>query len=268
MSRKIVIFTDLDETLLERYTYSFEKALPALERIRELGIPLVICTSKTRAEIDIYREKLHNQHPFISENGGGIFVPKEYFHHIGSYSPEEMGEYDVITLGTHYHRLRHVLQELREHGFGVRGFGDMSPEEISSLTGLSDNEASRAKERYFDEAFIFNGNPVELRKEVRKHGLHMNQGRLYHLLGENDKGKAVGLLKELYLQEEPETVFIALGDSPTDAPMLRRADYPVLMQKDDGSYDERVSAPGLIKAKGIGPAGWNSAVLEILDQLD
>jgi mannosyl-3-phosphoglycerate phosphatase len=77
--KQIIVFTDLDGTLLDYRNYSFEKALPALELIKQKNIPLVICSSKTRSEIEYYRKKLSNDHPFISENGGGIFIPKDYF---------------------------------------------------------------------------------------------------------------------------------------------------------------------------------------------
>jgi len=70
---KIIVFTDLDGTLLHPKTYSFDAAMPALKLIKEKDIPLILCSSKTRAEIEVYRKKLDNQHPFVSENGGGIF---------------------------------------------------------------------------------------------------------------------------------------------------------------------------------------------------
>jgi len=74
-----IIFTDLDGILLDYSTYSFEQAKPALQLVAQSDIPLVICSSKTRKEIEYYRKKLDNNHPFISENGGGIFIPKGYF---------------------------------------------------------------------------------------------------------------------------------------------------------------------------------------------
>ena len=73
MMSKIIVFTDLDGTLLHPKTYSFEAAMPALKLIKEKDIPIILCSSKTRAEIEVYRKKLDNQHPFVSENGGGIF---------------------------------------------------------------------------------------------------------------------------------------------------------------------------------------------------
>jgi predicted mannosyl-3-phosphoglycerate phosphatase (HAD superfamily) len=60
---KVVIFTDLDGALLDRETYSFEPALPALRFIKEKKIPLIFVSSKTRAEIEGYRKKLKNTIP-------------------------------------------------------------------------------------------------------------------------------------------------------------------------------------------------------------
>jgi mannosyl-3-phosphoglycerate phosphatase len=92
--KKPIIFTDLDGTLLDYSTYSFEKALPALQLLKEKDIPLIICSSKTKKEIEYYRKKLDNHHSFISENGGGIFIPKGYFGFTPSpYSPLSNGGY-------------------------------------------------------------------------------------------------------------------------------------------------------------------------------
>src|SRR5512143_2726927 len=95
-----VIFTDLDGTLLHPKTYSFTEALPALELIRERGIHLVLCSSKTRAEIEVYRKRLHNEAPFIVENGGAIFVPVGYF--IFPTGSIRSGDYTISAFGKPY----------------------------------------------------------------------------------------------------------------------------------------------------------------------
>ena len=107
---KEVIFTDLDGTLLDE-NYSFKKAKPALDLVREKKIPLVICTSKTRAEIEVYRKKLRNNHPFISENGGAIFIPKKYFTKKFKYT-KKTKDYYIIELGTPYEQLKKVLKTI------------------------------------------------------------------------------------------------------------------------------------------------------------
>ena len=83
-------------------------------------------------------------------------------------------------------------------------------------------------------------------------------------MGDHDKGKAVRLLKRWYESEHGRLVTMGLGDGFNDLPLLAAVDHPVLIQKEDGSYDSRVDVPGLVKAKGIGPAGWNRAVLDLV----
>ena len=88
-----IIFTDLDGTLLDK-KYSYSPANQALKLVKKQKIPIIICTSKTRAEIEYYRKKLRNKDPFISENGGAVFVPKKYFDF--KFKSKSKGKYDVI----------------------------------------------------------------------------------------------------------------------------------------------------------------------------
>ena len=46
--------------------------------------------------------------------------------------------------------------------------------------------------------------------------------------------------------------------------MLEKVDYPVIVQKPDGSYDQRIKVPNIIKADGIGPDGWNKAISKVI----
>jgi len=266
-----IIFTDLDGTLLDHKTYSFKAALPALELVKEKRIPLVFCSSKTRAEIEYWRQRLENLHPFISENGGGIFVPLSYFPEddIRAVWPKTqvINGYFVIVLGTPYALLRTALEELRRDGFDVKGFGDMTETEVAETTGLSREEAELAKRREFDEPFIVHGDQGKIEAlldSIREKGLRCSQGRFYHLMGENDKGKAVEMLKGLYQRKLGDITTIALGDSPVDFPMLEKVDYPILVRNYKGEHDRRISLPNLIKAEGIGPDGWNRALLSLI----
>ena len=50
-------------------------------------------------------------------------------------------------------------------------------------------------------------------------------------LDDNDKGKAVRALKELYSEKFLEIKTIGLGDSLNDLPMLEAVDVPVLVKR-------------------------------------
>ena len=89
LDTNIIIFTDLDGTLLDHTNYGFEAALPMLDFIKTNDIPLIIVTSKTKNEVIRIQELLGFKAPFIIENGAGIFIPFE-------------DTYEEIALGFHY----------------------------------------------------------------------------------------------------------------------------------------------------------------------
>ncbi len=252
-----IIFTDLDGTLLDHDTYSYAKAKPALNIIKKNKIPLVICTSKTRVEIEQYRKKLGNKHPFISENGGGIFIPKKYFRFRFKYNKEDR-YYFIIRLGAGYKRLLKVLSSIKKR-YGLICFHDMSVDELAKDAGLSREEARLAKRREFDSAFRIL-NPLHEKKiltEIKKRKLNYTIGdRYYHIMGNSDKGKAVRILSELFKREYGEIMTIGIGDSQNDFKMLDNVDNGYLVMHKNRRY----SSKKYLKAGDIGPEGWNKAV--------
>lgn len=119
------IFTDLDGTFLDHDTYSFAVAVPTLGIVEQKQIPLVFCSSKTRTEILRWRERLGNHDPFISENGGGIFVPTSSFakDDIRSVWPraEMIDTYFVLVLGKPHTTLRKTMKDHQRKGSKSRG---------------------------------------------------------------------------------------------------------------------------------------------------
>jgi mannosyl-3-phosphoglycerate phosphatase len=273
MMFKPLIFTDLDGTLLDE-VYRFDGALSALAYLRQNDIPVVICSSKTRSEIELYRKMLNNSHPFVSENGGGVFIPCGYFDGrltIRASEGRAAVGYQVLRLGVRYADLRRVLRSLQREGHPVRGFGDMSLQEVAHLTGLPLEEARLAMHRDFDEPFVIEHNDKgleNLSESIHRKGLHVTKGRIHHLLGPNDKGKAVSMLIDLYRQRYEAVKTVGLGDSPNDLPMLRAVDMAVVVQKPDGTYDPiLMGLPAAIRAEGAGPLGWNRAVRRLVPSL-
>jgi len=89
-----------------------------------------------------------------------------------------------------------------------------------------------------------------------------------HLLGATDKGMAVGhVIKHLQRHGKPVTHIIALGDSDNDRDMLLAADIPVIIQRPDGSHLTLAERPDAILTDQPGPAGWNRAILQLLQQV-
>ncbi len=262
---KYLIFTDLDGTLLDEETYRFDAARPALKLLEERNIPVILCSSKTRLELEHYRRLLKNHHPFVAENGGAVFVPKGYFAFPASGRIRD--GYEVLEFGLSYEILARALERCRkETGVSVTGFHELCTEEVARLTGLPLQEAHWALIREYDEPFLVheeNDRPV-VEQWVRREGLHITGGgRFSHLTGNHDKGQAVRTLLNLF-RREGDWRAVALGDGLNDLPMLEAVDIPILVQHPDGTHDPDVRGPKILRVDDIGPVGWNRALLELL----
>ncbi len=264
----LIVITDLDGTLLDADSYRYDASLPAVRRLQALGIPLILCSSKTASEIKRLRRELGLRDPFICENGGAVYFPKGYFPFPVA-DAKVQGDLETIALGTEITVLRRALKE-SIHGLTlrVRSFGEMSVEDVSQLTGLPREQASLALQREYDEPFTLEGKDSErLFAVLRSRGLPVTfGGRLYHLTGGHDKGHAVRRLHALYRKLDPACVSVGLGNSANDLPLLREVDRPILIRNADGSYDKDVlrAMPQVDRPLERGPVGWSAAIAKIL----
>jgi mannosyl-3-phosphoglycerate phosphatase len=267
---RLVIITDLDGTLLDQESYSYEAAAPAIEKLKSVGIPLILCSSKTSSEMSPLWKELSLKDPFIVENGGAIYCPARYFSFpLPAFRSKR--SFKVLELGTDVRTLRQVLAEAAAHcQTTVKSFGTMSVEEISALTGLTRDQAALARKREYDEPFLIDGGDRErLFRILIGKGLTVTHGdRFFHLLGSHGKGEAVRTLLDLYRQRDPNLVSVGLGDSTNDLPFLMQVDRPVLVRKKDGSWDAAVTAAisGIERTHTVGPQGWREAVEKILTE--
>jgi mannosyl-3-phosphoglycerate phosphatase len=264
---KQLVFTDLDGTLLDSRTYSYEKSLAAMNRLKESGAPVIFCSAKTRAEQEIYRRELGLSHPFIVENGGAIFIPRSYFPFPFGYHRAVDGLL-AIELAIPYGEVRELLARIAsQNDFRFKGFGDMTAAEVAEITGLNMESAELARQREYDEPVEFHpsGNTDLSRflAKLAEAGLSLSHGgRLYHVKGGGDKGKAVEILSGLYRKMCGEVTTIGLGNGLNDLSMLAHVDRPILVQKSDCSWED-IDLPGLRRVHGVGPEGWRRAITEI-----
>jgi mannosyl-3-phosphoglycerate phosphatase len=253
-----VVVTDLDGCLLDAKTHRWEAARPALLALKQRGIPLVLCSSKTRAEMEALHADLGLDAPYVFENGGGIVIPSGA---PWSRVARRDGGPLLVRLGPLLDLGRALLEIAREAGARLRGFSRLSAREVKDLTGLPDEEVERARLREHTEPFVLEaGNEDVVRKAAERRGLRVIRGgRFHHLSGDVDKGKAVRQVLTLLAP----TASIGLGDAENDLGLLRAVDHPILVPRPDGVFDPALDAafPAAERAPAPGPAGWNEAVL-------
>lgn len=268
-----LVATDLDGTLLDRDTYGFAPARPALDALRERGVPLVLVSSKTRAEMEPLAEAIGTSGPLVVENGGAVVAPKGA---VAAWPPwgRTEGDRAVLVLGVTRDRLLEELPVVaRTAGVAVRAFAAMSVAEVGVLTGLSEEQAALAMRREYDEPFVVEGCPsrdpdldARLDRAARGRGLRVTHGgRVHHLTGPANKGQAVQALVHGWPGGITGDI-VGLGDAANDLELLLAVDRPILMPRRDGSVEPILAARlrGAERAPSPGPAGWSAAVLAAL----
>jgi len=229
---KTIVFSDLDGTLLDN-NYSYEVPSLVITQLKALNATFVVCSSKTRLEIEYFRAKLKIDDPFISENGAAIFVPLGYFETDHNWT-RKTNQYDIVELGIPYFLIRKKFKRIRKTcTHEIIGFGDMTPEKIAKETGLTIELAELAKQREYTEPFRHNElYEEELCKAIRKEKLHFTiGGKYHHLMGDHNKGKAVLLLKELFSKRFKQIRTVGVGNQINDAEMLAAVDMSFFIAK-------------------------------------
>ncbi|MEL7451289.1 MAG: HAD-IIB family hydrolase [Pseudomonadota bacterium] len=266
----LVVFSDLDGTLLDHDTYSWAEATPALDALEARGVPLVLVSSKTRAELLPLRIALGNTHPYIVENGAATFIPPGYFDARASVAADA-GD-SCVSEGPSRAELQDALSAARsDGGYRFTTFAELATQGIVRETGLEPAQADAANERAASEPLLWQDTEEHLTAFADRMAAQnlrcVRGGRFVHVMGQFDKADAVAGLHGRFEQcDAPrQVVSVALGDGPNDLEMLALADIAVVVKGRHGHAMPVRSGSRVIRTTKHGPAGWREAVLEILD---
>lgn len=262
-----MIFTDLDGSLLDHHTYDYAPAMPVLEQLRRNGIPVIPCTSKTRAEVEQLRRDLASHDPYVVENGAGIFLPT-----VASGAEIETVEcLDANLPRTHWLSILDQLKSAFPDEF--ESFTDMGIDGIMASTGLDRAAATRASRRDFSEPVAWHGAPerkADFIRALQDRGANVLQGGRFLSVGAAcDKGTALERLQSEYQRQRPlqQVVSLAIGDSDNDRAMLDAADYALIIRSPVHSPPLLKRTTGMLITDATGPQGWADGVMHWLQQI-
>jgi mannosyl-3-phosphoglycerate phosphatase len=253
----LLVFSDLDGTLLDHESYDWTPARPALERLLRLGGGVVLATSKTAPEVATLRAEMSlSDWPAIVENGAGILAP-------GADGDGDRAEYDLLRMA-----LDGLPADLRG---AFRGFGDMTDADVATATGLAPQAAAKARKRAFSEPGLWSGTEAQeaaFTKALAEHRITARRGGRFLTLsfGRTKADAMADLTDEL----QPRHT-MALGDAPNDAEMIEAAEIGIIIPNPHGHPLPPLmgEAEGRIRRLDLpGPEGWNKAVGQVIDELE
>ena len=278
---RLVIFSAVEGSLIDPASRRWSGAEEALDELERRHVPLVLCTSGTRAQLEPLRAKIGNRHPFVTERGGGLFVPDAYFT-MKLEGAHRVGRYFCVPCANDYTSTVAALAEIAEEaGADVLGFSQMSAREIARNTGESSREAESAREREFSETFFFVGErgatAQRFARIAGEHGWRAIPGSLrgnspggdvfWELTSNASPERAIRHIMRLYqaaLHHKPRA--IGIGSAPADLGMLSAVNKRFVLPRHGEVFEDALTSalPGASRGVAPGPEGWNQAVLAVL----
>ena len=261
-----LIFTDLDGTFLSAKNFSHGDNIELVNKITNSGNFVIFNSSKTFIEIKNFLFQNNLKIPFICENGGGIYTPKNFFPS-GIYNSKDA--YDVISefpqISSDVDKLKDLLPD--EFLKNIIFFRSLSIDEKMYYSGLSESDLNFAEKRVHTELVIWKSDNVQLSRFanfLESVDLTISKGgRFYHISHSHNKLQAMNILvnefKKYYSNNSYTT--IALGDSYNDIDMLNNVDIACLIKNENNSdLLEKITSPILIKSQLIAPDAWKECI--------
>lgn len=248
-----IIFTDLDGTLLDYKTYSFDDAMDAIEVIKKNGVRLVFVTSKTKIETEEIIARIDYDIIFSVENGAAVYFPDGHSKIFGKKLDEAF-----------------ACAEKIKSECDIKTIFDIDTKKLSEMTGLSTDRVELMKKRDFTLPFVlFDCMPEDVEPLAGMYGFKiLKGGRFYHLVAEKqDKGVAVKYIVDKLKNDLQNVKTVGLGDSGNDYELLVNVDLPVVVKKHDGTYDSKLLlVEGAYITRQTGPKGFSEFLLKLFKE--
>ena len=259
----IIIFTDLDGTLLHRDTFQFDTIKNYIKSLVNKGVIIIPNSSKTETEIEEFNEELGVNLPFISENGASIHG----LNLITSNFPDKLivSREKEELLGIFENK---VPEKLKQKCFQI---SKMSKKDQEKILGQKDEKLKNALNRKYTLPFLFKGDKNEknrLLKLLNTNSLTLQEGgRVSNLCDNVNKVKSMNRVVKILKKIEEKIITIAVGDNYNDLDMLKNCDIPCLVFNDQFKLDQ-INIDNLIFSNKPSPEGWADVIKKALAKLN
>ena len=262
-NHKVLIFTDLDGSLLDRDTFKFDKISKYIKDLISKNISIIPNSSKTKKEIESFNKELDEDLPFIVENGAAIYN----LNLINASFPEK------ISLSREISEILDIFNNKisKKYKSKCKFIKNLTSDKQLQIFGQSKEKVKLAMKREYSIPLLYDGSKaekVDLIKSVNNAGLSLHEGgRLINLCDKISKSQAMKHVVKIFKKiSTEELITVGVGDNFNDLDMLKNSDIPCLVFNDKFTM-EKININNCLVSKKSAPEGWEEVVKLALDKI-
>ena len=262
INKKIIIFTDLDGSLLDRETFNFDSIKNYIFKLLKKEIFIIPNSSKTKKEIILFNKELKKNLPIICENGSAIYGLNSLNKNLPDNIILSRDKDEIYKIFK-----KSIPKKLQSKCMFIH---KMSEKKQVDIMGLKGKNLRLALKREYSIPFIFNDNKTQkmkLNKLISLSGLSLHEGgRVLNLCDKVSKALAMKKLVKIYKKiDTRKLIIIGVGDNYNDLEMLKSSNFPCLVFNDKFKKDKINIKSCLVSSKSS-PEGWEEVVKMALDK--
>ncbi len=269
MNKKKIIFTDLDESLLNQNKYNAKILDKFIKGLIKENYSIVAITSKTFSEVTKLFKLNNIQFPFSTENGALFTIPYSKSNKKLSF----MNKVNNKAIKTS--RIMDILSKLSSKYLkNISFIKDLNVDQQIKITNLKKEEIFYFNNRNFSVSIIWKGSNISLerfKKEISRYDLHiLFGGKVLNISGCHTKLDAIKYFEKYYSKKLDISDFItvSIGDSNNDIEMLNYTDYSGVVKREDKKKIDLKFSNNIYFSTKYAPEGWVELVKLIKKKME
>ena len=269
IKKKVIIFTDLDETLLKENKFNHNILNNFIKTLLKKEYEIIPVTSKTYLEVIDLLKQIKYKLPFSVENGAAYYFPinnsKDYLYKkiVNPYSIKKNAIKKILNKSvfkTYLHNFKYIE--------------DLSIVEQKRITKLSSKQIKYFNSREYSIPVLISGDKYFKKKfeeTLFKYNLKIVfGGKLNNISGLHSKLNSLSFFSNQYKQKLRNTklIIVSLGDNQNDIEILNNSNYSGIIKNNTYKILKLKKKNNIFRSFSEAPFGWVEVLKKIIIKME
>ena len=269
IKKKVIIFTDLDETLLKENKYNHNILNNFIKTLLKKEYEIIPVTSKTYLEVINLLKQIKYKLPFSVENGAAYYIPINK-------SKNYLYRKIVNPCAIKKNAIKKILKKSIFKAFlhNLKYIEDLSIVEQKEITKLNSKQLEGFNSREYSIPVLISGDKYFKKKFeeiLSKYNLKIIfGGKLNNISGLHGKLSSLHFFSNQYKKKlrNSKVIIISVGDNKNDIEILNNSNYSGIVKNNTYKILNLKKKKNIFRSFTGAPFGWIEVLKKIIIKME